>query len=354
MQSFKFLKLFFRLPAKVIQFNFCCVIYPDSSRTPLYASFITQLQLCGYSYFAKCFTACLLVILTTQNSIAQTAHSARIDSNYVDTISMNNYDSVVAANNNESSGYDDQEDGYIDTTVKHIYDTSEFFFNTKHDYDSVFTEEKITQRHLIDEEVKALKNEDDFWYIPAIEKLETRLKNDPLFRDSLLNAKNHELTDNHKNDLLYQPWFNTLLWIIIIGIFMAALVYFLFQNKIAVFAKASASSGDDAGEDEAENIFNLSYTKLIQNAEKEKNYRIAVRLMFLQTLKMLSDTNFIRYQPDYTDLHYLQQLEQSKYYDQFFKVTRHYEYVWYGKFNITAQHYNAIKNDFIKLYQKIS
>ena len=76
--------------------------------------------------------------------------------------------------------------------------------------------------------------------------------------------------------------------------------------------------------------------------------------MFLQTLKLLSDTNAIHYQPDYTDLHYLQQLNQSRFYRDFFKVMRSYEYIWYGKFDISTERYTAIKNDFLTLQHKIS
>ena len=75
--------------------------------------------------------------------------------------------------------------------------------------------------------------------------------------------------------------------------------------------------------------------------------------MFLQTLKLLSDTNSIQYQPDYTNLHYLQQLHQSKFYNEFSKVSRSYEYAWYGKFEISAARYAAIKNDFVKLQNRV-
>lgn len=281
--------------------------------------------------------------------------NAQVDSNYVDTLDVTAIDTVAVSSADESSsGYNDQDDGYVDTTEKHIYDTSQYFFNWKDFYDDPFAKEKITQRNLIDEEVKALKQQDEFWYIPAIEKLETRLKNDPKFRDSLMNARNRELVDEQQSGLLYQPWFNTLLWILIIGVFVAAVIYFLVQNKINIFSKESASSAGEADEEDHDDIFNLSYTKLIHNAEKEKDHRLAVRLMFLQTLKLLSDTNAIQYQPDYTDLHYLQQLNQSKYYNEFFNVMRSYEYVWYGKFAISPERYVSIKNDFLKLQHKIS
>ena len=48
-----------------------------------------------------------------------------------------------------------------------------------------------------------------------------------------------------------------------------------------------------------------------------KYYRGAVRLLYLQTLKIFSEANIIRYQPDYTNFSYVQQLFQTKFYDEF-------------------------------------
>ena len=289
--------------------------------------------------------------MLTQKTNAQTT-----DTNRVDTISMAHIDSVAAssAQNTESAGYDNEDDGYVDTTVKHIYDTSKLFFNWKEYKDAAYTKEKIAQRYLIDKEVNELKQQDDFWYIPAIEKLEKRLKNDPKFRDSLLYKEEHELTDDNEKDFTQQSWFNSLIWCIIIGVFIAAIIYFLSQNKINLFSRESAAASDDTINEEHENIFQMSYGELIRKAEKEQNYRLAIRLMFLQTLKLLSDTNNIHYQPDYTNLHYLQQLNQSRLYNDFFKVMHSYEYAWYGKFNIPADRYALIKNDFLIFQHKIT
>lgn len=329
MQLLKFLKIFFRLPAAVILLSFRCV-------TPLYCRFIMQPKRCTFKHVFIFIS----IFLITQKTNAQIP-----DTNYVDTITMANVDTST------SETYDDENEEY-DTTVKHIYDTSQYFFNWKQDINDPYTTEKIAQRHLIDDDTKQLKSEDDFWYVPAAEKLETRLKNDPKFRDSLMNARNHELHDENDIGFLQQPWFTTLLWIIIIIIFVGAIIYFLSQQKINLFSRESTSPEDETNE-KHEDIFHLPYTKLILQAEKEKNYRIAIRLMFLQIIKLLSETNNIHYQPNYTNLHYLQQLSQTKYYNEFFKVMHNYEYVWYGKFDISTDNYNTIKNDFLKLQNKI-
>jgi hypothetical protein len=320
---------------------------PSSQHLPAcpagrYLRFIGQLQVRACKRFLRYATALLFIsFISTQELKAQ------VDSNYVDTTSMRDTTAIVAPH------YDDQDDGYVDTTVKHIYDTSQYFFNWKSYYDDPFISKKIKQGNRLDEEVSAFKKQDDFWYIPAIEKIETRIKTDPKFRDSLMNVQNKGLKDERENSLLYQSWFNTLIWIIAIGIFAAALIYFLVQNKISIFSKASEIPGEEDTGEVHEDIFRISYSKLIQSAEKEKDYRVAIRLMFLQTLKIMSEAGIIQYQPDYTDLHYLQQLEQSEYYNEFFKVMRSYEYVWYGKFAISTEQYTTVKNNFIKLQHKI-
>lgn len=333
----KILILFFGLPASRL-----CGITVASQH--LCRCIVKQLCIHHFRFVIKFAIALSCLFLITQTAYTQ------VDSNYVDTISMKHIDTVTQ---NSEATYNDEDDGYVDTTVKHIYDTSVYFFNWRPAASDPFTKEKITQRGLADAAVNGFKKDDDFWYIPAIEKLEARLKSDPHFRDSLLHARNRELVDERQNSILYQPWFNNLLWVAMIVIFSAAVIYFLIQNKVNIFSRnATAAAGENNG-DEYEDIFSLSYTKLIQNAEKQNDYRVAIRLMFLQTLKLLSDVNAIQYQPDYTDQHYLQQLYESKYYEDFFKVMRSYEYAWFGKFYIPVDRYAVIKNEFIKLQNRI-
>jgi hypothetical protein len=218
----------------------------------------------------------------------------------------------------------------------------------------LYTTNKIAQRHLVDNDVKQLKNQEDFWYVPAIEKIEDRLKTDAAFRDSLLKAGNNEITDENKKDFTQQTWFHFIIWFVIISVFLGAIIYFLLQNKISFFSKEAVSSSQSSETDAHEDIFNLAYNDRIKKAEAEQNYRVAVRLIFLQTLKLLSDTNHIKYQPDYTNLNYLQQLHQSNLYNDFSKITRSYEYVWYGKFEISSEAYASLKKDFLMLQNKIA
>ena len=177
------------------------ILFVGSPARKLRLSFVASHHLYGSNIWQRCVRNCRpfkLFMLAFACILWSIQTNAQVDSNYVDTVSMQNIDTVAVSEDSGSSGYDDQDDGYVDTTIKHIYDTSQYFFTWKDYSDDIFTKEKITPRHLIDEEVKSLKEADDFWYIPAIEKLETRLKNDPKFRDSLMNARNRRLLDEQQ------------------------------------------------------------------------------------------------------------------------------------------------------------
>lgn len=313
----------------MLQFKNCNAVVFIHDMIKQFACFYRKTALKNFLIF--------LLILIAYKSNAQR------DTTVVDTVSMSNIDSLTSPETDE----------YVDTTVKHIYDTSEYFFNWKDNNQTLYTTNKIAQRHLVDNDVKQLKNQKDFWYVPAIEKIEARLKTDAAFRDSLLKAGNNAITDENKKDFTQQTWFHFIVWFIIISVFLGAIIYFLLQNKISFFSKEAASSSQSLKTDAHEDIFNLAYQDRIKKAETEQNYRVAVRLIFLQTLKLLSDTNHIKYQPDYTNLNYLQQLHLSNLYNDFSKVTRSYEYVWYGKFEISSEAYAVVKKDFLMLQNKI-
>jgi len=100
-------------------------------------------------------------------------------------------------------------------------------------------------------------------------------------------------------------------------------------------------------------LFTIPYQDLLQKAYTEKNFRIAVRILYLQTLKLLSEQNIIAFQADYTNMDYLQQLSQTMFYKDFFAITRHYEYVWYGGFAVSEPVFSTIQQDFNAIQSKI-
>ena len=135
--------------------------------------------------------------------------------------------------------------------------------------------------------------------------------------------------------------------VIIVVVFIGMLAWYLFQNNIIRRRRGIVSEKKETAFHE-ENIFEIDYQGEIEKAIRSTNYRLAVRLMFLRLLKNLSQKNIIQYKQERTNFDYLSQLRQGRYYHDFCRLTRDYEYTWYGKFDLSPEMFGIIKNDFEK------
>lgn len=188
---------------------------------------------------------------------------------------------------------------------------------------SQFVDEKKIPQQKIDK----LKADDDYWYANT-----TPLK------------KEEEKPSGDSTD---SSWLGSLLWILILASFIAAVIWYLASSNIGLFRRAPKSLKPEEEETEiTENIFELNYEKEIGKAVEAKNYRLAVRLWYLRTLKDMADRNIINYTREKTNSDYLLTLFGGRYYRDFFRITRNFEYTWYGQFPLTEEGYRLMQNDF--------
>jgi hypothetical protein len=152
-----------------------------------------------------------------------------------------------------------------------------------------------------------------------------------------------------------RTWFQTFLWILIIASFAACLMIYLAGNRVGLFRRRSKENEEGQHDEEMpEDIFAINYEREIEKCEREGNFRMAVRLQFLRTLKKFAERNIIAYSQEKTNFDYLVQMHPTTYYAGFSRVTRAYEYTWYGKFSITEANYRSIRRDFEQLDSRMS
>lgn len=193
--------------------------------------------------------------------------------------------------------------------------------------------DSLQVRKLPDSVVRKFQGSSDFWYV----NYPFKKKKD---EEKPVETKEHV-------PLSEQKWFQTVLWLIIIGGFVAFLTVYLYSSNIGLFRKAPTYVGSSDDESFAtDNIFEINYQKEIDRAISMGNYRMAIRLLFLRSLKDLSNKKIIHYTQDRTNFDYLSQLHATRYYNDFFRITRDYEYAWYGQFEINPEKFTIIQNDF--------
>ena len=257
-----------------------------------------------------------------------------------------------------SDNYDDADD-YDDTDETHMYDSSEYYFDWKVYDQQHFRSDSFARKTIPDSIISKFENDDDFWYINETQDFKNmylRLQSDPAFRDSLMKARGFDRQDKRVtvHEIGTRPeWLDTFIWILVIAIVIASVIYFLSTNKISFFSRSDKKIMGENENAEEEDFFTMKYPELIRRAVAEKNFRLAVRLHYLQTLKMMDEKKLIRYIPEHTNQHYLLQIQRTKYFDDFATVTRDYEYVWYGKFSLSEAGYQQVREDFTNLQNKV-
>jgi Domain of unknown function (DUF4129) len=95
-----------------------------------------------------------------------------------------------------------------------------------------------------------------------------------------------------------------------------------------------------------ENIHEMDFEKLIQEATGKNDYRLGIRLIFLYALKMLSDKNLIHWDQGKTNHDYLNELYSSDIKAGFNELNSYFEHAWYGNFRINPETFSRVEQIF--------
>lgn len=134
-------------------------------------------------------------------------------------------------------------------------------------------------------------------------------------------------------------------------------IYFIFKAVINkegtwVFGKSSDKSIIPVTDIE-NNIHATDFKKLIENAEKENNYRLAIRYYYLWLLKQLTQAEIIEYDVEKTNSDYQNEITQNQIKKEFAYTSYLYNYIWYGEFNVSSTEFNQAKHAFTKFLKSV-
>lgn len=137
-------------------------------------------------------------------------------------------------------------------------------------------------------------------------------------------------------------------WTILFLAGASAVVFFIMKvmgmNKGGLFGRSSGSSLNYFSDEE--DINSISFDEAIKNAVADKNFRLAIRLLYLQTLRQLSDKGYIEWQKDKTNHEYISEVAGRAWQPLFKKVTYNFEYAWYGEMNVSDEDFQNMHIQF--------
>lgn len=135
----------------------------------------------------------------------------------------------------------------------------------------------------------------------------------------------------------------------VLYVFLASVIIFtIYQvivvNDFFIFSRRR-SKGSAAGVHD-DFTFSENLDEKINQSISQEKYREAIRFMYLKTLKTLSDKKIIQLHARSTNQDFVRQMYKHDQLGQFRRLTRIYEYVWYGEFEPSLSQFEIVRTNF--------
>ena len=95
-----------------------------------------------------------------------------------------------------------------------------------------------------------------------------------------------------------------------------------------------------------DDIHAIDFEREIAQAQQDGDYRRGIRLLYIYTLKKLTDRQLIRWRPGKTNHDYQAELRNTPWQDAFEQLSYYYEYAWYGNFPADEAMYRRVEQLF--------
>ncbi len=103
-----------------------------------------------------------------------------------------------------------------------------------------------------------------------------------------------------------------------------------------------------------ENLLDLNLDEKIEQAIRTGNFRIAIRLSYLKSLKLLAQKDIIEWDSNKTNGDYRYEIAGSGFEKEFESITSVFDYVWYGEFPIDKESFFDFRESFSSFYSKLN
>lgn len=144
-----------------------------------------------------------------------------------------------------------------------------------------------------------------------------------------------------------------LLQIILWGLVVFFLIILITKTKInrLFYSTRGIKDPDFDVQETEENI--TDFDRAIQNEILNKQYRKAVRLLYLKIIRTLEQLELIKYSKEKTNIDYLRELHDNEIKTSFSSLTGIYNNVWYGQFNINEKQFQQYELNFAQFLKSI-
>ncbi len=231
------------------------------------------------------------------------------------------------------------------TAAKHKVDSTAVKQEIRYD------ESAINPVEINENDLKHYKNDEAFDYTEAIpqDNWWTQFNN---WLNGLWNSFIHWILDGKEAQGVLKFFLQALPYLIIGGV-----VIFLIWLFIRIDMGGSPLLGSSPNmvilNSEEQLIQHEDLQALIDDAVKENKYRLAIRYYYLLVLQNLSKKQRIDWQVQKTNHDYVHEIQDAALRAQFSKLTRIYDFIWYGSFEVNESAFAKAQQEFLNVNKGI-
>ncbi|AHM60626.1 hypothetical protein D770_11845 [Flammeovirgaceae bacterium 311] len=140
-----------------------------------------------------------------------------------------------------------------------------------------------------------------------------------------------------------------MVYVVCIGAGIFIIFRFLDVDLTSLVQRRAVAPSIGVNEGITENIHALDFEKEIGSAVEQQEFKRAVRLLYLASLKRLADAGLIRFEPGKTNRQYQRELRSPQCSSRFASLGHVFEYAWYGDFPVNEQLYQQAEQEYREL-----
>lgn len=192
-----------------------------------------------------------------------------------------------------------------------------------------------------------------------------KFRDDPIY--------NYEKDPKKERGIVSKLWYKFLRWLdesvgfsipsfsgsllkyLIIGLGAYLLLRFILQAELGSFLRKKDVPLEEIDSELVDaDMSEEDLSQLIEKAEQQGAYRLAIRFRYLRALRKLDDEKIILWKSGKTNINYIDEIKNLTLRSMFMEITKVYEYIWYGEYNISnVADYNEQLRSFQQLEAQI-
>ena len=152
------------------------------------------------------------------------------------------------------------------------------------------------------------------------------------------------------------PAGKSIIWLTFFFVIGYAIFKAFFSEHTQLFGKHKKAppSPDNDNQLQSEDVLTTDWETYLKQAMAANDIRLAVRYSYMHLLQLLQQRQYIQYRADKTNNDYYHELNNDEIRQPFRRLTRQYEFAWYGNYPVQQQAYDHYMETFNALKNRIS